>query len=362
MNRRGFLSLATLASIAAAGSFLWPSRAQAANRYYSGPPSDHFDGRTFFNPGGVEPGGFGDFLRWQFGEEKADWPASYDSPFPPVRSEPRIGGDDLRVTMVGHATLLIQVAGLNILTDPVWSERASPVRFAGPRRYNAPGVALDDLPPIDVVLVSHNHYDHLDIDTLAALNAAHRPLIVTPLGNDTIIREAVPDATIYAGDWADWIEIGAGVTVYLEPCHHWSARGTRDRRMALWAAFVIKTPAGTIYHIGDTGFHDGINYRAAGEKHGPFRLAILPIGAYEPRWFMKGQHQNPAEAVDGMALSGSAHAAGHHWGTFRLTNEGVEEPVLALEAALDAKGIARDRFRPMRPGEVWNVPAQPAGT
>ncbi len=331
------------------------SRASAGNPYYSGPQSDHFDGQRFFNPDGMEPGSFLDLVRWQLGGGKMPWPERFESPFAQTVPEHRIEGTSLRITMVGHATLLIQTAGLNILTDPVWSQRASPVRFAGPQRVNAPGIAFDDLPPIDLVLLSHNHYDHLDLDTLERLHVHHAPLIVTPLGNDAIVRARVGDARIAVRDWGESIEVG-GARIHVEPCHHWSARGTRDRRMALWAAFVMETDGGLIYHVGDTGFHDGINYQAAAQKHGGFRLAILPFGAYEPRWFMKGQHQNPSEAVEGMVLSRSAHVAGHHWGTFRLTNEGIEEPVQALHAALDAKDLARERFRPMRPGEVWDVP------
>ena len=355
MNRRRFLSWTGIGTLAAVLGLTAASRA-SANPYYTGPVSDHFDGTRFFNPEGREPGSFIDLLKWQLGEKRTGWPESFDSPFPPARPELRIDGSALRVTMVGHATLLIQAAGLNILTDPVWSERASPFRFAGPRRINPPGILLEHLPPIDVVLLTHNHYDHLDLETLALLYAAHAPLIVTPLGNDTIVRERVEDARIAVHDWGDTIDVANGVRLHLEPCHHWSARGARDRRMALWAAFVIETPAGAIYHVGDTGFHSGINYRAAAEKHGGFRLAILPFGSYEPRWFMQGQHQNPAEAVAGMELARAAHVAGHHWGTFRLTNEGIEDPVTALHAALDERGIPHQRFRPMRPGEVWDVP------
>ncbi|MDO9416582.1 MBL fold metallo-hydrolase [Pararhizobium sp.] len=326
------------------------------NPYYQGPVSGHFDGTRFFNPDGIEPGGFLDLMRWQFGGGKIAWPARYDSPFAKAVPDAAVAGTALRVTMVGHATLLIQVAGLNILTDPVWSKRASPVSFAGPQRVNDPGIAFGDLPKIDLVLVTHNHYDHMDLATLKALEARFRPHIITPLGNDAIIHEAVPDAQISAMDWGDALNIIDGVSVNAEPCHHWSARGMGDRRKALWAAFVITTPAGKIYHVGDTGFHNGINYRAVREKHGDIRLAILPFGAYEPRWFMKGQHQNPEEAVDGLIACGAAHAAGHHWGTFKLTNEGIEEPLRALEAAVDAKGLARERFRPMHPGEVFDVP------
>lgn len=333
-----------------------PRTSKPRNPYYGGPVSDHFDGTFFFNPEGETPLGFRELMRWQFGGGRARWPKRVESPFCPARPDDRVDGGGLRVTMIGHACLLIQVAGLNILTDPVWSQRASPFSFAGPRRVVEPGVRFDDLPPIDIVIVTHNHYDHLDLVTLKRLQARHGPHIVTPLGNDTIIRRAIPDAGISVMDWGDRLSLKGGITVDCEPCHHWSARGTRDRRMALWAAFVVSTPAGKVYHVGDTGFHDGANYRAAKEKHGGFRLANLPVGAYEPRWFMKAQHQNPEEAVEGMLLCGAAFAAGHHWGTFQLTDEAIGEPLAALHTALDRRSIAPSRFRPMRSGEVFEVP------
>jgi L-ascorbate metabolism protein UlaG (beta-lactamase superfamily) len=326
------------------------------NPYYAGPVSDHFDGTRFFNPNGVEPGGLSALLKWQFWESRSKWPESLESPFPRSRPAARIDGDALRVTMVGHATFLIQVAGLNILTDPVWSKRASPLSFLGPKRVVEPGIQLEDLPAIDIVLVTHNHYDHLDIASLRKLHQAHAPHVITPLGNDAIIRKASPSSKITVMDWGDSVDLPNGVVVDAEPCHHWSARGMGDRRMALWAAFVLTTPAGKIYHVGDTGFHDGINYRAVAEKHGRFRLANLPFGAYEPRWFMKGQHQNPEEAVKGMQLCNAEHVAGHHWRTFQLTNEAIEAPKEALHRALDQAGIARERFRPMHAGEVFDVP------
>jgi L-ascorbate metabolism protein UlaG (beta-lactamase superfamily) len=357
MNRRGILKWLGLGGTTALGAgTMLATGAAAGNRYYSGPLSDHFDGTLFFNPGGKPPGAFRDLLRWQLGEERNRWPPSFPSPFPQARPEPRVDGGDMRVTMVGHATLLIQVAGLNILTDPVWSDRCSPFSFAGPRRVCPPGIDFDALPPIDLVLLSHNHYDHLDLPTLRQLEAAHAPQVVTPLGNDTIVKAAIPGMRVSAHDWGETVEFGP-LAIHLEPVHHWSARGMADRRMALWAGFVVETPAGRIYQVGDTGFHDGINYRAAADRYGGFRLAILPFGAYEPRWFMSPQHQDPAEAVEGMLLANADHVAGHHWATFQLTNEPIEAPRRELYEALDAKGITRDRFRPMRPGEVWDVPA-----
>ncbi|RWA60453.1 MBL fold metallo-hydrolase [Mesorhizobium sp.] len=329
---------------------------RTANRYYGGPPSDHFDGTLFFNPDGRPPGRFADLLKWQLSGGRSKWPTVFPSPFPQAKPDKRIDGTALRLTMVGHASLLIQTAGSNILTDPVWSERASPFAFVGPKRVNAPGVAFADLPPIDLVLLSHNHYDHLDLATLRRLKQSHDPLLVTPLGNDAIIGGAVPGMRLSAHDWGDRIEFGNDAAIHVEPVHHWSARGGRDRRMALWAGFVIETPGGKVYFAGDTGFHDGANYRLMAEKHGGFRLAILPIGAYEPRWFMAPQHQNPEEAVQGMRLCNAAHAAGCHWGTFQLTDEPIEEPAQKLNEALAAEGVSRERFRAMRPGEIWDVP------
>ena len=326
------------------------------NPYYRGPESDHFDGTAFFNPQGVPPGNARDLLKWQLrNKNRAKWPQHWPSPFHGAQPEERVEGDRLIVTMVGHATMLIQTAGLNIVTDPVWSDRVSPLSFVGPKRVNPPGIGKDALPPVDVILLSHNHYDHLDLATLAWLVGRDDPLIVTPLGNDAIVRRKIPKARFAIGDWSDIVEIGDQARIHFEPVHHWSARGVRDRRMALWAGFVVETPDSKILHIGDTGFHEGRNFVAAAEKHEGFRLAILPIGAYEPRWFMKSQHMNPDEAVKALGLANAAHAVGHHWGTFQLTDEPLTQPRERLLAALDAAGIARDRFEPGHPGQVFTI-------
>ncbi len=200
------------------------ARTKTANRYYTGPQSDHFDGALFFNPEGRPPGRFGDLLKWQLGGGRAKWPAAFASPYPRAKPDARIEGHALRLTMVGHASLLIQTAGLNILTDPVWSERASPFAFAGPKRINAPGIDFAELPPIDLVLVSHNHYDHLDLATLRRLKQSHDPLVITPLGNEAIIERAVPGMRLSAHDWGDKVDIGNSAAVHVEPVHHWSAR------------------------------------------------------------------------------------------------------------------------------------------
>ena len=184
---------------------------------------------------------------------------------------------------------------------------------------NDPGVAFDALPPIDAVLVSHCHYDHLDVATLSQLAAAHGCRVVTPLGNDTIMRDHDPSIRVEAHDWGDRVELGPGVAVTLVPMRHWAARHLLDRNKALWAAFVIETPAGRIYHIADSGYGDGAHFRSARERHGPFRLAVLPIGAYEPRWFMSEQHINPEESVKAFRDCGAELALAHHHGTVQLT-------------------------------------------
>jgi len=242
-----------------------------------------------------------------------------------------------------------------MLLDPVWSKRASPLRFIGPKRVNDPGIAFAELPPIDVVLVSHGHYDHLDLGTLSRIAAAHRARVITPLGNDTIMRNYDPTIAAEAYDWGNRIEIGVGLAVTLVAAQHWSARNLSDRNMSLWASFVIETPGGRIYFVADSGYGDGRYFRIARERHGPFKLAILPIGAYEPRWFMRDQHMNPAESVQVLIDCGAEIALAHHYGTFQLTDEPFDAPLVALADALNAAGISAERFRALQPGQVWQL-------
>ena len=326
--------LLTLLVIAAAA--LW----RAHLPYYDGPASDHFDGRHFFMPVPLEAKGLWDVLLWRLQAETAQWPESLpvERDLPPAR----IDDEALRVSFVGHATLLLQTGRLNILTDPVWSERASPVPFVGPRRVRAPGVAFEDLPPIDLVVVSHSHYDHMGLPTLRRLAAEHDPLFVMPLGNERIFA---PDgARIQTLDWWQAADLPGGGRVHAVPVRHWSRRGLFDRNKALWGGFVLDLPGGPIYFAGDTGFGDGRVFRAAAARFGEFRLALLPIGAYEPRWFMADQHINPDEAVRAHQLLNARQSLGMHFGTFQLTDEAIDQPLIDLAAALAVQAVPATQF------------------
>jgi L-ascorbate metabolism protein UlaG (beta-lactamase superfamily) len=352
MTRRRVLGLLSGAAVAIGVPSVWMSRMKT----YAGPVSDHFDGMQFFDPDGVPPKSLGDLLRWQFGpgRQRQPWPEWAPSPHadtPPAR----VGGDQVRLSFVGHASWLIQTAGLNILIDPIWSARASPFSWAGPTRHNDPGIAFDALPKVDVALVSHGHYDHLDIATLSKLAAKFSPRVVTPLGNDVTMRNANEAIKAEAFDWHHRVELGGGVAVTMVPTRHWSARGLFDRNKALWASFVLETPAGKIYIVCDSGYGEGKHFRGVAQAHGPLRLAILPIGAYEPRWFMKDQHMNPSDAVKALADCGAVQALAHHHGTFQLTDEAIDAPVTALHAALDEAQIPRERFVALKPGQVFEV-------
>src|SRR5262245_44159736 len=251
-----------LSAVAAAAGGVASARAAQA-RYYEGAISDHFNGLRFVDPHGMAPKSIPDQLRfWSSIRGRVAWAGSVPSSFadtPPAR----IDGKNLRVSFIGHASVLLQTGGLNILIDPVWSARVSPFDFVGPKGVNDPGIGFDALPKIDVVLVSHNHYDHLDIATLSRLAAVHRPRIITPLGNDTIMLAHDPALVAEAFDWGDRVKLSADIDVRLMPMRHWSARGIFDRNKALWAAFIITTPAGRIYHVADSGYGDGFRFREA---------------------------------------------------------------------------------------------------
>jgi L-ascorbate metabolism protein UlaG (beta-lactamase superfamily) len=241
-----------------------------------------------------------------------------------------------------------------LLTDPIFSDRASPVGFAGPRRVRPPGVALADLPRVDIILLSHNHYDHMDIPSLRALQARCNPTIVTGLANGAYLaRKGVPGAIEL--DWWQAVEM-AELRITYVPAQHWSGRGLRDRRHMLWGGFVVESAAGRIYFAGDTGFFTGFD--TIRSRCGPPDVALLPIGAYEPRWLMTTQHMNPAEAVEAHRMLEAQRSLGMHWGTFQLTDEGIDEPRRALDVAKAEAGLAAEDFLAPVPGEtvLWQRP------
>jgi len=291
-------------------------------------------------------------LRMISGHPGKGWPATRAvTPQMPPRI---VSGAAMRATWIGHATVLLQTQGLNILTDPVWSDRVGPFGLFGPKRVQAPGVTLKDLPPIDVILISHNHFDHMDLATLKFLWRRDRPLIITSLGNDTILKaKGIPAV---AKDWREEVSVKPGVTVIVERVHHSSSRLGADARRALWSGFTIRSPAGNVFFAGDTGWGDG-KWIEELVRHSPFRLALLPIGAYEPREAYSEDHIEPQQAALIFRWLGVENAIGIHWGTFKLTEEGVDAPPSDLSTALNKLNVRGDRFRTLVPGASWDIPA-----
>jgi L-ascorbate metabolism protein UlaG (beta-lactamase superfamily) len=259
----------------------------------------------------------------------------------------------MRVTFVNHSTVLVQMDGINVLTDPIWSERCSPVSFAGPRRVVAPGLCFEQLPPIDVVLVSHNHYDHLDLPTLRRLADERRPRIFVPLGNRGTLDRAGVDGSEELGWWRS-ANVRDGVEVYAVPAQHFSGRGLFDRDRGLWAGFVVTGPAGAMYFAGDTGF--GPQFGQIRERFGPPRLALLPIGAYRPEWFMSRVHMSPDEALRAHEILDAGTSVGIHFGTFRLADDGQDEPAERIEELLRKGEQPPPLFWVLGFGESRDVP------
>ncbi|MBA3604111.1 MAG: MBL fold metallo-hydrolase [Parachlamydiaceae bacterium] len=323
--------------------------------YYTGPISDHFDGERFFNPWQKRHHSFWSFLRWRLHAYPKPWPTHVNSlvDCPPAC----VKDSGLRVSFVGHATVFIQTHDMNILTDPIWSKRASIFKNIGPKRVTEPGIRFEDLPKIDLILISHNHYDHLDNPTLKKIWDRDQPVIIAPLGNDLIIQSAYPEIIVHTLDWHQSKRIGE-ISIYLEPAQHWSSRFITDRDKALWGSFVISTPSGKIYFAGDSGYGNGDHFRKILHKFGSFRFAMLPIGAYEPRWFMNYAHMNPEEAVRAHYDLGGPYTMGIHFGTFRLSNEEYGDPTRDLELVKQKHQMKNERFRALKIGEIWEVPLE----
>ncbi|MFL6280721.1 MAG: MBL fold metallo-hydrolase [Vicinamibacterales bacterium] len=309
--------------------------------------TDHFDGTRFFNPTGAAGQPFSALPRL-FRTPRAPWPAHV--PVTP-RRPPELGNAAAVLTFIGHSTWLIQTAGETILTDPMYSRRAGPFNMMGPRRVRDVAVPFDALPRISVVLLSHNHYDHCDVATLRRLSAQFDPVVVTPVGNGRLLR-SIGVRRIEELDWWERAKT-VRLTITATPAQHFSARGPHDRNRALWSGFTLDSGATRIYFAGDTGYSPV--FREIGHRLGPIDLALLPIGAYEPRWFMKDIHMNPDEAVQAHIDLQAKQSLGMHFGTFQLTTEAIDEPPRALAAARRDHHVPDDHFRTLDFGASFRM-------
>jgi len=325
-------------------------------------PAHHGPDGRFRIPWPLEVGeerSTGSFVRWMWERtwrKRAPNPSAEQVPVVPhAVAAPRAAPGEIRVTWVGHSTFLLQAGGLNLVTDPQWSRRASPTQLVGPARFQAPGIPFDELPPVDAVLVSHDHCDHLDHGTVGRLRDRFGAKLrwITPLGYRNWFRGLGVSVTEL--DWWEETEVGGprgAVRVVCTPAQHWSRRTLRDTNSRLWASFALFLPDGRrVYFGGDSGYFPG--YREIGERLGPFDLSLLPVGAYDPRWFMAAAHLNPEEAIRAWRdLGGRGAFVPMHWGTFRLTDEDPLEPPVRLRAAWEAEGLPPSALHVLRHGET----------
>jgi len=322
----------------------------SSKRYYQGPVSDHFDGKRFFYPNAPKHG-FKQLFKWRTTRQPTPWPEFV--PVAQVKPSALVDDKELRITYVNHSTWLIQWGSLNMLTDPVWSERVSPFKRVGPKRVHAPAVRLEDLPPIHVILLSHNHYDHLDIETLKKLNNVHHPLIVTGLGNRPLLASVGLEKVIEC-DWWDKVEIQDGYNIVYTPAQHFSARNLFDRDKALWGGFAVQKGEDVVYFAGDTAYCEV--FKQVHERLGHPRLAFLPIGAYEPFWFMEPAHMSPSQALQAHLDLGAHSSVAMHHGTFPLSDEGIDDPCVELCKEIRERNIPETDFRILAPGDILQVP------
>lgn len=267
-------------------------------------------------------------IKWLWTRDKKEWPEdNKNKKEDSVNVE--IGENEFALSFINHSTFLIQFNGLNILTDPVYSLRTSPVQWIGPKRVRKPGVKFKDLPKIDVVIISHNHYDHMDVDTLQRLEKKFSPLILAPLGDKPFL-DGLGLKNVKELDWWQEVKLNNHKLIYV-PAQHFSGRGLFDRMRSLWGGYVIQSKNKQIYFAGDTGYSK--HFSEISEKLGAIDFSLIPIGAYEPRWFMKDMHVNPDDAVKAHIDLQSKQSIGMHYGTWQLTDEKIDQPIIDLEIA-----------------------------
>lgn len=324
----------------------------AAERPEASKPHHTTDG--FKNVHAYAEKGFFDFLKWRWQRLWKDTPQPQDHAFSLAANDLdflRTNSSQTTVTWIGHATVLLQVAGKNILTDPHFSKRASPVQWAGPARLVPPGIAFDQLPPIDVVVISHDHYDALDEQSIMRLYdrpGGKETRFFVPLG----IKDWFQDreiSNVIELDWWDRYPMSP-LEIMAVPVQHWGKRGLFGRNENLWAGWVIMAPGFRFFFAGDTGYCP--HFKKIGEKLGPFDLAAIPIGAYAPRWFMQPHHVNPEEALQIHLDMRAKRSVAIHWGTFILTDEPLDEPPRRLKKSLEDRGLPPDAFKVLQHGET----------
>ncbi len=320
----------------------------------------YFQHDHYKNIGDFGEPNFFKLIEWKFTRKKTAWPElpknkpALETPnFPSSASK-----DDIVITYINHSSLLIQLNGENILTDPIWSDYAGPFGKFGVKRSIYPGMAIDDLPKIDFILISHSHYDHLDIPTIEKLVDKHNPIIITGLGVTRYIDYCQQrKGNCYELQWWETVNVyDSVVTFHFVPAYHWSSRYLIDKDTSLWGGFVISNAKNNLYFAGDTGFGDGRIFKQIKEKFGNFKLALLPIGSYKPEWFFNSMHTTPEQSVQIAKILDSDYVIPIHFDTFQLSDEAYTDPLADLKRALNAEGVPEEKFNILSPGWVWYLP------
>jgi len=314
---------------------------------YKGPKSDHFDGKKFFTPGAEPPKGFGEVFKWMLNRKPGKWHKVEVKPLQKFELNPP--GKGVRFVFINHSSFLIQFAGFNILTDPVFYERTSPFTFAGPKRMRPPGLSFSALPKIDLVILSHNHYDHLDIGSLKNLGKRFNPKFMVPLGVEAYLKNHGLESTEL--DWFQHQHFDK-LKVMAVPAQHFSGRGTTDRDKTLWCGYYLTFQDYKLHFVGDTGYHPEI-FKNIKEKAGSPDLSFIPIGAYKPRWFMSPVHVSPAKAVQIHQDLDSRQSVAMHFGTFPLADDGQDDPQTDLAKALSDNQIKQELFLIPEEGKIY---------